>query len=237
MRMKCAALAALAVLGLGFSGPVCAEERFETGFRFLLGFPSGEFRRNLDRTGLGADFSFAYHIPRTIVSAGLSFGFLIYGSESRDEPLSSTIPDLIVKVTTTNSLLLGHIFIRVQPRTGFLRPYLEGLAGFHYLTTDTSIRGHDEWGDALSSNNFNDTAFSAGLGGGTKLTLLQVRQPDRTDRAFSIDLDLGVRWLRGGKAEYLKKGSVHRENGVVTYDVYKSRTDLWLAGLGLSFSF
>jgi hypothetical protein len=237
MRMKLAALTAVAALGLGFSGPVCAQEKFETGLRFLLGFPSGEFRHNLDRTGIGADFSFAYHIPRSIVSAGISFGFLIYGSESREEPLSPAIPEFVVKVTTTNAILLGHLFIRVQPRSGTIRPYLEGLAGFHYMTTDTSIRGHDDWGDSLSSNNFNDLAFSGGLGGGARLELLQIRRRNRDDRAFSLDLDLGVRWLKGGRAEYLKKGSIHRENGVVSYDVYESRTDLWLAGLGLTFSF
>jgi hypothetical protein len=237
MKMKQAFLAALIAFGLGGPAAAGVGDHFELGLNFRTGFPTGEFRRNIDRAGYGGDFSFAYRIPRTIVSAGASFGFLIYGSESRNEPLSSNIPDVVVRVRTTNSILLGHLFVRLQPRTGRIRPYLEGLAGFLYLTTDTSIGGRDQWSDTLSSNNFNDTAFSAGLGGGTKLALLQVKRAGRSEGLFSLDLDLGLRWLRGGRAEYLKKGSIHREGGLVYYDVYESRTDLWLAGLGLSFAF
>lgn len=237
MRTKQAFLAALVAFGIAGPASAGSGDGVELGLRFLSGFPAGEFRHNLDRAGYGGDISFAYRIPHTIVSAGASFGFLIYGSESRDEPLSSNIPDVVVRVRTTNSILLGHLFIRLQPREGRIRPYVEGLAGFHYLSTDTSISGHGDWGNTLSSNNFNDTAFSAGLGGGAKWALLQVRRRGRSEGLFSLDLDLGVRWLRGGRAEYLKKGSIHREGGLVNYDVYESRTDLWLAGLGLSFAF
>ncbi len=236
MRLKFAAAAVLSASLLGVSGPLVAAERFELGLRLLLGFPAGEFRQNVDSTGVGMDFSFSYHFPRTIVSTGLSFGFLIYGSESRMEPLSPAIPELIVKVTTTNALLLGHLFVRVQPRWGRIHPYLEGLAGFNYLTTDTSIGGQGGYENSLSSNNFHDTVFSGGLGGGARVVLFRIQRPDRK-RIFSLDLDLGVRWLGGGRAEYLKRGSIHRHNGRVTYDVYMSRTDLWLTGLGLSFSF
>jgi hypothetical protein len=234
--MKFAVAAVLSVSLLCVSGPLIAADRFETGLRFLLGFPAGEFRRNVDGTGVGMDVNFSYHFPRSIVSTGVSFGFLIYGSDSRMEPLSPTIPELIVKVTTTNALLLGHLFVRVQPRWGRIRPYLEGLAGFHYLTTDTSIGSQGGYENSLSSNNYHDTIFSGGLGGGAQVLLFQLQRRDR-ERIFSLDLDLGVRWLRGGRAEYLKRGSIHHYNGGVTYDVYRSRTDLWLAGLGLSFSF
>jgi hypothetical protein len=233
------AITALATAALGFwlAGPAPAAEKFDASLRFALGFPQGEFRDSLDRTGLGMDMSFAYLWPGTSVSTGVSFGFLIMGSESRDEPLSPTIPDLVVRVTTTNAILLSHAFIRLQPRSGAVRPYVEGLAGLHYLFTTTSLRGGDDGGEALSSTNFDDLAFSYGLGGGAKLALLRIERRERPDRIMTLDLDVGLRWLRGGQADYLKKGSVHRENGVVTYDVSTSRTDLCQAGVGLSFSF
>lgn len=237
MRLKLGAAAAIAVLGFGLATPVLAVERFETGFRFALGFPLGEFRDNLDRTGIGADFSFAYHIPGSLLSTGVSLGFLINGNESREEPLSSTIPDIIVRVTTTNAILLGHLFVRVQPEGGMIRPYIEGLAGVHYLITTTSLSGSDDWGETLSSTNLDDLAFSYGLGAGARIALLRILRRDRPDRGMTLDLDIGLRWLKGGRADYLKKGSVHRENGVVTYDICTSRTDLCLAGIGLSFSF
>lgn len=228
-------LLALELLGSSFG---FSQERFQVGGHFLLGFPQAEFRENVEKTGLGGNFDFAYRFPRSIVSAGVAFGFLIYGQETRTEPLSSTIPDLIVDVRTTNSILLCHLFLRIQPLRGSFRPYLDGLFGFNYLSTDTSIGDHKGSGDDnLSSNNYSDLALSYGLGGGAMVSLVEVRRAGRGPRVFSMDLDIGARYLKGGEAEYLKKGSIHREDGIVTYDVYRSKTDLLHAYLGLSFSF
>lgn len=147
--------------------PGFCQERFQIGGHFLLGFPEAEFRDNVEKTGLGGNFYFAYRLPRSMISAGVAVGFLIYGHETRTEPLSPTIPDMIVDVRTTNSILLCHLFLRVQPPRGVFRPYLDGLIGFNYLTTDTSIGDHDGWEDNdLSSNNLSDLALSYGLGGG-----------------------------------------------------------------------
>ena len=225
------------VLLLFFRGTSSAEERFQTGGHFILGFPQGEFRSNADRIGLGGDFYFAYHVPRSILSAGISIGFSIYGRETREEPLSPTIPEMIVDVSTTNSIVLGHLFLRLQPRTGMFRPYLDGLVGFHYLTTDTTIHDNCDGDGDITSNNHNDLAFSYGAGAGTQVTLIQGIRQDNKQRLFSMDLDIGIRYLRGGEAEYMKKGSIHREIDGVIYDVYRSRTDLVKAYIGLNFSF
>jgi hypothetical protein len=238
IKNKLSSILSLLVLVLLDSSFGFSQERFQAGGHFLLGYPQGEFRQNVEKTGLGGNFYFAYRFPRSIISAGVAFGFLIYGHETRTEPLSSTIPDLIVDVRTTNSILLCHLFLRIQPRRGSFRPYLDGLLGFNYLSTDTSIGDHDGWeDDNLSSNNYNDIAISYGLGGGAMMSLVEVRRAGRGQRIFSMDLDIGARYLKGGEAEYLKKCSIHREDGIVSYDVYRSKTDLLHAYLGLSFSF
>jgi hypothetical protein len=232
-----AALGLIILLSLG-AASAFSQDRFQAGGHFLLGFPQAEFRENVDKTGLGGNFYFAYRFPRSILSAGVAFGFLIYGHETRTEPLSLTIPDLIVDVRTTNSILLCHLFLRIQPLQGSFRPYLDGLIGFNYLSTDTSIVNHNGWEDGnLSSNNYNDIALSYGLGGGAMVSLVEVRRAARGARVFTMDLDIGARYLKGREAEYLNKGSIHREDGIVTYDVYRSKTDLLHAYLGLSFSF
>jgi hypothetical protein len=236
-RLRSLAFSSLIVLLFLSRASASAQERFQAGGHFMLGFPQGEFKENVDHTGLGGDFYFAYHFPKSIISAGISFGFLIYGSETREEPLSPNIPELIVDVTTTNSILLCHAFIRVQPHEGLVRPYVDGLVGLNYLTTDTSIGNNGSGGSHISSNNYNDLAFSYGVGGGAMASLLQVRRKDSGRRLFSIDLDVGARYLQGGEAEYLKKGSVHREGGVVIYDVYRSKTNLLKAYIGVTFSF
>jgi len=215
-----------------------AQDRFQAGGHFILGYPQGGFGQNVENTSLGGNFYFAYRLPRSYLSAGISLGFLIYGNERRTEPLSLTIPDLLVDVRTTNSILLCHFFLRLQPPWGRLRPYLDGLVGLNYLTTDTSIGGYDDWDDdQISSNNFNDLALSYGLGGGVMFSLVDFRNPRNGRRALSLDLDLGVRYLKGGEAEYLKKGSVHRTDGNVAYDVYRSRTDLLKVNIGITLIF
>lgn len=50
-------------------------------------------------------------------------------------------------------------------------------------------------------------------------------------------LDLRCRYIDGGEAEYLKKGSIRRVDGKTSYDVMKSRTDMLLFTLGLVLSF
>ncbi|MCX6574987.1 MAG: hypothetical protein NTV82_01190 [Candidatus Aminicenantes bacterium] len=230
-------LSLIILLSLGAASAL-AQDRFQAGGHFMLGFPQNEFKQNVENTGLGGNFYFAYRFPRSFLSAGISFGFLIYGSERREEPLSLTIPDLIVDVRTTNSILLCHLFFRLQPPQGRFRPYLDGLLGLNYLTTDTSIEEHGDWeDDQISSNNFNDFALSYGMGGGVMVSLVEFRRVGSGRRVVSLDLDIGARYLKGGEAEYLKKGSVHREDGVVTYDVYRSRTDLVKVNIGITFSF
>ena len=220
------------------SASVFSQDKFQAGGHFMLGFPQGEFRENVENTGFGGSFYFAYRFPRSFFSTGISFGFMIYGHERREEALGPTIPDLIVDVTTTNSILLGHLFFRLQPPQGRFRPYLDGLVGLNYLTTDTSLDEHNDWDDdQISSNNFNDLALSYGMGGGIMVSLVEFRRVGSGRRVLSLDLDFGVRYLKGGEAEYLKKGSIHREDGSVTYDVYRSRTDLLKANVGVTFSF
>jgi len=181
--------------------------------------------------------TFAYRLPRSPLSVGLSFGFLIYGHETRSEFLSPTIPDIIVDVSTTNALLLGHAFLRFRPRVGVVRPYLDVLVGFHHLTTDTSIDGgYDEYGSA-SSNNYRDTVLSYGVGAGVVFPVLLVKRASDGSRIWSIDLDVGARYLQGGTADYLTEGSIDRHHGDVTYLLSRSSTDLFTANIGLSFSF
>jgi len=235
-------LASLSLVILLSLGPASAvgQEKHQAGGHFILGFPQDEFKQNVENAGLGANLYYAYRLPRSLLSVGFSFAFLIYGSETRVEPLSPTIPDITVDVTTRNSILLCHLFLRLQPQKGRFRPYLDALVGLNYLTTDTSIENYDDYDDfdnSISCNNYSDLAFSFGVGAGAMVNVLQAWGRETGRRVFSMDLDAGVRYIKGGEAEYLREGSIHREYGSVSYDVYRSRTDLLGAYIGLSFSF
>jgi len=214
---------------LGYS-----RERFQTGANFTLGFPQREFNENLDNMGLGGTGYFMYKFPKTVISVGASVGALVYGSDTREELLESSIPEVIVDVTTRNYILMSHFFVRAQPPGGYLRPYLDGLIGFNYIWTETGIYdqsgGYDD--KIASSVNVSDFAFSYGLGGGLMIRLFQGQKS-----AFAVLLDLGARYLWGGKAEYLKEGDILREDGMVIYNTSYSNTDLFTTHIGVTFSF
>jgi opacity protein-like surface antigen len=124
---------------------------------------------------------------------------------------------------------MTHFVARAQPRHGAVRPYADGLVGFKYLFTNTSIDIDSENG--ASDTNLSDLTLSYGLGGG-----LQVRLTSSAKRPVVL-IDAGVRYLRGSRAEYLREGSIRRENGAVFFDVLSSRTDVVTAQVGVTFRF
>jgi hypothetical protein len=234
-HIKFAAVATL--IAMLFVASLNAQERFQMGVQFVPGFPLGEFKKNVGQTGLGGNLFFAYRFPDSWISIGAAINYLIYGIESREETLSANIPEMTVNVVTTNSLLTGHVFFRFQPQKGKVRPYLDGLVGFHYLSTDTSIRDRYNWGgwdDEISSNNYHDIAFSTGAGGGIMFCVFQKRKKGGDGNAVSVYLDTGIHFLKGERTEYMKKGSIHRDGTEVSYDVYASRTNLLTAHVGVT---
>ncbi len=209
-----------------------AQTRFQAGVHLAAGLLQGEFKQNTGNDGYGLTGEFLYAPPRSIFSVGVDIGFLIYGMETRHQPLSSEFPDIDVDVTTDNSMVLSHLLLRIQNREGRFRPYVEGVVGLNYLFTQTRIEDADDWNDdwdndSFSTTNFDDTAFNYGAGGGLQWLV----------HKNTVALDLRARYLAGGEARYLKKGSIHREKGKVTYDVKESTTDMVLIQLGVCFNF
>ncbi len=211
-----------------------SAQSWQGGLDFLVGSPQGEFRKNVEHVGYGLAGNVGFAPEGTPIMLGLEFGYMNYGSASRRERFSTTIPDVFVDVTTTNNFLLGHAMLRLQPNTGKFRPYIQGMIGFHYLFTETEIENINVPGqEVASSNNFSDGAFS--YGGGAGLMFL-VYSPDEGDQS-DIFVDLGVRYVFGGEAEYLKEGSIRNVDGNVAYDVLKSRADLLVFQVGVSLRF
>lgn len=203
----------------------------EVGINFTLGFPMGEFRDNVKRTGFGISGEFLLLTPtvQNPFSIGLNFGYLNYGSESRTEPFSLTIPDVFVDVNRTNNIVNFHVLFQLAFPTGIVRPYAEALFGGSYIFTETSIksRGTEE---VATSTNFDDFAWSYGAGGGFLIQVYSSGNPE--DNVNAVFIDLKARYLYGSEAEYLKEGSVLIDNGKVIYNTSKSKTDLLTAHIG-----
>ena len=211
-----------------------APSKFQIGLAFSPSLPRGEFRNSLDRTVWGGSLSFAFRPSRGPLLLGTSLGIGAYGSDRWEAWLGLTDPDVLVDVRTTNSVVTWNVFLRLQPERGFLRPYLDVFAGLHFLSTDTRI-GNGDWddGDDLGSdvNNSSDTAFAFGAGAGVMVPIVRfVRRDGRT--AGSLDLDFGLRYVKGGRADYWVETGIP---GV--FDNRTSRTDLLTLLAGLTFSF
>ena len=216
-----------------------AGTKLQFGLSFTPGLPTGEFRDNLGRNAWGGEFTAAYRLAGSPVLVGTSFGLMAYGWQSRDEWLSPTIPEVMVDVRTVNAVVLWNVFLRIQPPQGRLRPYLDVFAGLHHLTTDTSVHDDYAWDDehSWSSNNYRDTTFSYGAGAGVMLPLARFVNARSGSMLTSLDLDLGVRYVKGGRAEYLVEGSLFRRGDSLFYDVRESETSLVKLVIGLSVTF
>jgi len=224
---------------------------FDLGLSFDVAAPQDEFRNTVDRNGYGFSIEGLYKPGDMPVKFGLDFGFSQYGRETRKEPFSLTIPDVMVDVKTTNNILLTHFLVRLQHDYGRIKPYFDGIVGLHYLYTETSIDNEDDWDDEpiASTKNFDDLTLSRGVGAGFMISLVSFDKHDKAINSFmkatggmqkaacELLLDFKIRYLYGGEAEYLKEGSITRENGDVIYDVKRSDTDLLLFQLGVIFRF
>jgi hypothetical protein len=231
--MRCLAIAVL----IGFFLLVCplSAQNFQGGLGFIVGAPQGEFKNNLDATGYGITGHIGYSPKTQPLMIGIELGYMNYGSETRTEPFSTTIPDVFVNVSTTNNLVLTHLFLRAQPTKGTIRPYLEGLVGVSYFFTETKIENKNHGGEEIASNtNQDDATFSGGGGVGA---MVKVYGKVTEKQTLEVLLDFRTRYLLGGEAEYLKKGSIRREVGRVVYDINKSKTNLLTFQFGVAIRF
>lgn len=234
-RIKYFGVICLAVLFFASSGE--AQQSFQGSLNFCLGFPQGEFRNNVDSIGYGGTGHFAYNFPRSSIFVGASFGVLVYGSERRTESFSTQTLDFDVDEVTANMIFMCHFLLRIQPQKGIIRPYLDGLIGFNYLSTTTSVKSYryGEMHNIASSNILNDLVLSWGTGGGVMIQVYSKKRKKRNP--FVIYIDLGAHYLWSKEAEYMKEGSIHLENDQVLYDIYKSTTDLLTGHIGVTFAF
>lgn len=228
---------AVTVITLCGSSPATARPNWQAGLAFSGAIPAGEFKDEVDDGGFGICLDGVWSPQAQPFGLGLSFEFLVYGDQTRREPLSSTIPDIQVDVTTTNNIVQSHLFFRIGYRHGGLRPYADALVGFKYLYTRTSIDNiYDSGGDRveIGSTNFDDWALSYGVRGGT---MIRMFDGIARKKGYNIFIDLRAGYLLGGEAEYLKEGSIAREGTDVTYDISRSKTDLVTIHVGAAVDF
>lgn len=225
----------------GYAQSEGSSPRGQGSLKFLVGVPVGEFADNVDQAGFGANVYAGAMLGTSPFQVGLDVSFLVYGRSRRTVPFSSTVgPAVEVDVVTTNSIIQPHAVFRVQPPTGVFRPYVEGLIGFKYLVTQTRVEDDRSNESIASTNNFNDFAWSGGLGAGVDIRVASSQtEAGKTQRYF---INLGVQYLAGQEAEYLAEGELVDSNGdgALSNDelpIRRSRTNLVQPTVGFTIMF
>jgi hypothetical protein len=208
------------------------------GLSFVVGSPQNDFRTSNNNTSFGIQFEGSWpstgkHNPFAI---GITGGYQVFQTTDEARPFSLTIPDVWVDVERSHNLANLHLFLKISPFSGMVRPYFELLGGGSYLFTQTTIKSNDFDfdDDDFSDTNFDDFAWSYGGGGGL---LIQVASD--MGKVSGLFIDLKVRYLKGGEAEYLTAEDIfidHRNHSVHYYP-RKSETDLLSFNVGFVVQF
>ena len=202
--------------------------RFQVGPKFVAGVPVGPFGKKVGASP-GAAVDFTARVGRTPVSVGAAFDYLLYGTETRRIALIPAVPEVFSDVGTTNNLIRTHALVRVQPPAGRVRPYAEGLLGFSYVYTRTSVDLGAEGGGAATTH-LGDFAPSFGAGGGVTIGLVS-----RHDAR--LGLDIGLRYLTGGEVDYLTRGELQRDETGVSFEPARSPAALFGVQIGIAVDF
>ncbi len=208
-------------------------------FSGAVAVPQGSFSDGINTLGGGVTAGYLYQIPHTPLGIGIEGSAMLYGYERRRVPFSLTIPDVDVAVATSNNLAQGLAILRLQVPDGPVRPYVDGLIGFNYLFTETSVNDVCCHGDSYpiaSSTNYDDAALALGGGVGTQIRLH--RGVNSRGQRHEVLLDARVRYISGGEASYLGRGDIDRfDDGTIRLSPRESRTDMISPQLGVTFRF
>ncbi|MCU0454071.1 MAG: hypothetical protein MUE68_10475 [Bacteroidetes bacterium] len=213
--------------------------QFSASGGFVVAAPQGEFATKVGRNGYGGEISGAWSPGASPFSVGASLRLMNYGYDSRRAPFSTTTPGVFVDLTTTNNFFMFDLEGRLQPTSGWVRPYLSGMVGVNVLATSTTIKNESTGEEVASSTNENDAAFNYGAGAGVEVLLWTApRDEFESGDVREVLLYLGINTVYGGRAKYLKEGSIiDLGGGQVRYDTQESKTDVMLYKIGVAVTF
>jgi hypothetical protein len=187
------------------SSPQGGRSTFEQRFSGSLGAwfmkPTGELRDNIGN-GIGFGGASLFRLDRTgIVALRADIGLGGYGQESKHVPLSPTVGGRIqVDVVTRNYVAVGNFGPQLTLPNGVVRPYVNAGVGFQAFFTESNVEGDDDSHSFASTTNQSDWTPTFAAGGGVYVPLPYEKCP--------VLLDFGFTWYTGGRATYLKPGSI-----------------------------
>lgn len=206
--MKTREMKIILLAGLLFF-PALSSFGQEPPFRNIAGvtagglFPTGPFNDHVSQEGVGLGGFYARRLGSSPLLVGADLSYADYGHTSWIAYLLG-MPEL--DVDTKNSIIQGLVLLRIQPRTGRVTTFVEGLAGFSNLYTATAVGTLDD-GSTDWETNSDDWTWTAGAGAGLSILIGKLPSAAPGERLSLTFVELKVRYLAGGQADYLKKGS------------------------------
>lgn len=214
------------------------QTNFSGNIHFNSGFPSDDMKDRIGNNAYGLGGQIFYSPENSPLALGIEIDWMNYGSETRREPISTTIPDVTVDVNTSNNIFQSFLVLRGLVPTGSIQLYGDALLGFNYMYTETKISdtGFDVF-DVVSHTNQDDVAFAYGFGGGVMIPVYNRVIGIDNKGPLQVSIDSGLRYIFGGEAEYLREGSIDHDNGTVSFDTVMSRTDMLKLHVGVAIRF
>jgi hypothetical protein len=212
-----------------------AQPRFQAGWNFAISFPQGHLKDKVQAPLLGWGIDLNYAPGGGHILPGLSFLYQKYG----EDEVRLISDEGIFDLETRNVLLQWHLSLRYRFTRSSVQPYLEALAGFHYLYTETTVRD-PESGELLGGTiNHDDLAFSYGGDAGMMVKLIDGhnRDPGSFLHNVQLFLDLRGRYVWGGRAGYYTGEVILPGTGRTDINLCKSSTDMLSGQAGLVVAF
>lgn len=210
-------------------------ERWSTPTRWDLAFavdvvqPTGEFGRFVEN-GWGGDAQIRYRLDRGgLLSLRAEAGFIQYGSETNRYRLLPGTGRIQVDVKTTNDIFLFSFGPELAMQRGLVRPFVNAGVSFAGFSTNSHIEGSDSNDGFARTDHQKDGTFLYSAGGGLRIPV----GPER----WRSGITLAARWHGGGRAEYLREGSITEDdNGDIHFTPIRSRIDFMSYSLGVTWN-
>ena len=188
--------------------------------------PQGTLGRNIG-FGYGINAAYLFRLDDAgVFSLRADIGGLQYGSEWKRSPFSETVGGRVqVRVRTTNYIIPMSVGPQLAWPAGPIRPYVNAGVGAQAFVTESAVEGVNDLAVIASSTNQSDAAMMWVAGGGIYLPMVPGMN--------RIQLDIGMRYVAGGRARYLAPGSiVDLPGGALQMSSMESTTRLIMLHIG-----
>lgn len=208
------------------------------GLTFSNVVPQNEFYKNLRSAGPGLSLYGGYAMDPIPVAFGLETDLQFFSGDEKTFSYKNNGGWTVYRDTVSSTTMSIPItaFVRLQPKMNFVTPFFETFFGVNIMTSSADYSGgYDVNGNRISdSKNKTNAAFTYGVGAGCMFKLVDFVQLPNS--YTNLNLDIRVRYMFGSKSKY---STIKLDDNTAQpiFTDYKSKTDMLMTSIGISFRF